>query len=486
MRSFRPSEIFKYFFYLFLFTIPLQGRKVFLIDDSFYTGAFTEYLTPALYISDLLLIISFLLFSIFATQKLKNGLLELKIKSGTYTRSRSIWPIAFLLGWFIISSIFHPAHLYLGLYSSLRLFEMLLLVIFIILAFRDKIFLSSSLYSLIFAGIFQSSIAIHQFIFQHYLFSSPFLHKLTGETIIAQELPGVAKIYSESGTMIRAYGTLPHPNVLAGFLLFTIAISFILYLQHKSANMSSSGKKRLSSSFFWLVAFTLQLAALLFTFSRSAWLAFAISFIVFFVFQNSKSSMIVSRETISTTYHKFSELFLSIIVILIILSFNFPLINDRMRQDICNESSATLPSNDTFADRNFYSIVSRETISNNPIFGSGPSTSVFQIDRFFLSENITQPLEPWQYQPPHNIFLLIAAETGLVGCFLFLILIINVIRFAISVIVSRETIFSDKLFKKIMLSLFIGFLFIGLFDHYFLTLQQGRLVFWIVIALLLI
>ena len=35
------------------------------------------------------------------------------------------------------------------------------------------------------------------------------------------------------------------------------------------------------------------------------------------------------------------------------------------------------------------------------------------------------------------------------------------------------------------LLIFIGFLFIGLFDHYFWTIQQGQLIFWLVAGLIL-
>jgi len=70
-------------------------------------------------------------------------------------------------------------------------------------------------------------------------------------------------------------------------------------------------------------------------------------------------------------------------------------------------------------------------------------------------------------------------------------------------IVSRETICLDCLkvnddyiveamegmreticLKNLMLSIFIAFLFMGLFDHYFWTLEQGQLTFWLVLGIL--
>ena len=71
-------------------------------------------------------------------------------------------------------------------------------------------------------------------------------------------------------------------------------------------------------------------------------------------------------------------------------------------------------------------------------------------------------------QPAHNIYLLIAAETGIVGILFFCLLFFA----AIKKIVSEIRI--NNLFKlKIIL---LGqFLIFGFFDHYLYTLQQGLL-----------
>lgn len=65
-------------------------------------------------------------------------------------------------------------------------------------------------------------------------------------------------------------------------------------------------------------------------------------------------------------------------------------------------------------------------------------------------------------QPAHNIFLLILSETGLVGFVGFLFLI------------------GLPIWKRVLLPIWLIILFLGLFDHYFLTLPQGyRLLFLI-------
>jgi O-antigen ligase len=73
-------------------------------------------------------------------------------------------------------------------------------------------------------------------------------------------------------------------------------------------------------------------------------------------------------------------------------------------------------------------------------------------------------------QPVHNIFLLLIAEAGLTGLTLFLILIIKLFRF----------LSATKNFRFLMI---LGVIILtGLFDHYWLMLQQNLLLFGIIIG----
>ena len=79
-------------------------------------------------------------------------------------------------------------------------------------------------------------------------------------------------------------------------------------------------------------------------------------------------------------------------------------------------------------------------------------------------------LSGWLHQPVHNIYLLIAAETGLLGLMAFLFFLYLLIK------------------KKPRLTIFclllVSFLIIGLFDHFFWTLQQGQMVFWLILGII--
>lgn len=500
IKTIKRENLYKYFFYFFLFSIPFQTRKVFLTDYSFVTGDFTEYGTIFLYLSDVLLLLSFAFAILFNQKLIKSALSELKSKSGDKEISSIFRVLSVLIIWFFVSALVNQSYLNISLFRSFKMAEMVLLVFFVFAAMKDKSFFISSLFIIILSSYFQSLLAIYQFLYQENLFYSPLMHKLTGETILAPDLPGIAKIGEEGEKLIRAYGTLPHPNLLGGFVVFSLFISLYLYIEHRDSLLSSDSLRfkaynkvfqKYFKSVFWFLIFTAQFLALTLSFSRSAWLSFIIGSIVFTILAHNRAK-IVSRETIKKNLlYKYKELVLSTAFIAFLIIGNFDLISNRVSQDISSRNttssqSANLPTNDTFEDRSFFNNVSRETISRTPFFGSGPGTSIFQIGSFLEKADKNQKIEPWQYQPPHNIYILSTSEIGIIGFIILISIIILSIKNTIKKIVSRETIPNEKIFKACILSILAGFIFISFFDHYLWTLQQGQIIFWITIGLLLI
>lgn len=438
-------------------------------------------------------------FYIFNRVAAKNALSELKIKNGKSLKGKIFLAMMALTVWFFISAFLHADYFAITLARSLKAFELILLTIFVASTFKHTDFRVTSLFIIIISAIFQSIIAIYQYIFQKSLFISPFWHKLTGESILSPELPGIAKIQSDGEKLIRSYGTFPHPNILGGFLIMSIFISIFLYLRHNTSILSSitsllkpksiSNSDKLAS-LFWLIAFTTQFMALILTFSRSAWLGFALSSAVFtlLAFRRIK---IVSRETIKNRLSNHKELLCALLLAITFLISNTQIVSNRISQDISPENQTIdqeqyIPQNDALKDRDFFNIVSRETISRYPLLGSGPGTAIFQIDPYLEKTGQNRSIEPWQYQPPHNIYSLSTSELGILGFLMMSFIIIASAYYSFKQIVSRETISEDRLFRICSLSVFVGILFIGFFDHYAWTLQQGQIEFWIIVGMLLI
>ncbi len=511
-----------------------------MTDYSFYSDAFTEWTTLFVYASDIFLILAiffwiFFIFKNFSYLSEVSKSIYNKFKKGAKLPKVWLFLLVFFI-WITLNLAINNNYPKINIFQTVKLIELSLLVIFVYFNFKNSKTLFTSLFIIVFSGFLQSLIAIYQFIAQHSVFSSPILAKITGESVIGPQIPGVAKIAVDGEKIIRAYGTFPHPNILGGFLIFTTVITIYLYLEHKRCSLSSQLDFRAYSenkkmfiyicltqifkfvyiktikflrlfqynninsiqsqdilySLLWITLIFVQTAAIFFTFSRTAWIGFLLSLFVISVLY-LYDHKIVSRETILlkpvNNYKKilkllfcYKELIIVCFLSLFLIISNFSLIQARI--DGALFSNDTLSNNSAFSDRTFYNIVSRETISNNFLFGSGIGTSIFQINNYLENNNIKQELESWQYQPAHNIYFLIASEIGLVGLLIFLLFIIYVILGSIK-IVSRETILDIRKLNYFLIAILISFLFIGIFDHYFWTLQQGRLIFWLVLALIL-
>ena len=630
-----------YFFYFFLFSIPFQTRKVFLTEHSFYSGAFTEWTTLFVYMSDILLILAlfFWLVSVFRNfieEDVKNEdnisrfrifLVKLSKFSDNKFRkvtklSRSWLFLAVFITWIMLNVVINNIYFEISAFQVFKVIELALLTVFVyfnlksdknsvfsprlsffskylsklsfsfLRFFTKKIKLNekkekssrilyTSLVVIVLSGFLQSLVAIYQFIVQRSVFASPILAKITGESTIGPQVSGVAKIVVDGEKIIRAYGTFPHPNILGGFLIFTLLITIYLYLEHRKSvlssrldlvspilslesldvdisgvrynNTNSTKSQGVELSLFWITVVFAQITALFLTFSRTAWVGFLLSLFVVTVFRfyNRKSvsretieenflfnegvlkedfvllkqinlglkrffngrkihllskirrsfslnsapvemtSKIVSRETlfeikngIKNAIIKFKELFIVILLLIILIISNLSLVQARFGDNLLNNSGKLL-DNSAISDRNFYNNVSRETICENFVLGSGLGTYIFQIDGYLEKNNIEQELQPWQYQPAHNIYFLIASEIGIVGLLFFLLFITYVISDSIRN-VSRETFLGARKLNYFLFAIFISFLFIGLFDHYFWTLQQGRLIFWLILGMMLI
>ena len=104
---------------------------------------------------------------------------------------------------------------------------------------------------------------------------------------------------------------------------------------------------------------------------------------------------------------------------------------------------------------------------DNPLTGVGLNNFTISMEKYGYVTAATRFL-----QPVHNIYLLILSETGLLGLAAFIYLLYK-----------GWTLFIDKVQPcHLSLLILLILLFLGLFDHYFFTLQQGLLLLTILLA----
>ncbi len=633
----------KFFFSLFILSIPLQTRLTYPTAETYINGAYNEYATFFLYLSDNLFLITLLMYFVnILTKSDKISLVRHKLST-----SPQLIPILCILAfvaWSFLGVIW--AQYYdIALYRSFKLLELFLLFIYI--KQRFYWFGAFRLFVLIFiTGIFQSIIGILQYFYQHSLGL-----KLLGESVLAPNINNVAKIIIDNDRVIRAYGTFPHPNVFAAFLILSIFSGIWLLLSFKSAwiniivsrapsiaikqnnanypkhganNVSretllakaTEGEtimneliankldykkiksiifklfhvrpsellqyvrmaiKSISTKLFHVKQFyserrrvkqsryietlylclltagiIIQLYALFVTFSRLAWVGFIITtfLIIFSNFnklfyacppQPPQFKRLSIQSILAKLFHvkQFINICLSSIqrTSLIIIVFSVVVISGFYWDVIINRVIDSGQAYEQSIDnRILYKHISASIINRNLILGVGNGNFTLVMDKY--SE---KPLEWWQYQPVHNIYLLIVSELGVVGLVFFILFSLSItlsifyaIRNNINVLrlpaiaslpnnevyfrqdnkivsrvpfiaikqnnanypkhgannVSRETLLAKAtegetfILRSILGSIFITYLLIGLFDHYFWSLQQGQLTFWFIAGVL--
>ena len=478
-------------------------RKV--LADYFLAGSFNEYTGIYIYLSDLFLFATLVAWTISI---LYNKSINLSINRIKNVPCRTllilIIPLAVVLWSFV--SIKWANNQQIALYRSFKLFEFYLLFLFLTLKSHYSLgnILKNIFEIIIFLGVINALIGIFQFIFQH----SVGLFWLK-ESLISSDLPGVAKIVLDGTKYIRAYGLLPHPNILGGFLLLSIVVTWVyrkLFYLTPTISLPKGGSKgeiiNVSRETFIWVILGIQIVGEILTFSKSAILGFILTLI--YIFQDS----IIPRGTFKRSlkrrvqFEKTSQIgnmgkkqsilkkapFLLVIIFLAIY---------LTRPDFGSIFINSLK------ERLFYLDIAKSIISNNFLTGIGAGQFIIEIPNY--SE---QTILNWQFQPVHNVFLLILAELGLVGLSIFIWFVWKVFNVEQSLKKAKTEcsawnearceVYSKRPSKnvphgtvefrinlvRVFKAILIGFFVISLFDHYLWDIQQGQIMLWMVFGLL--
>ncbi len=268
-----------------------------------------------------------------------------------------------------------------------------------------------------------------------------------------EELAGVSR---ETDFVMRPYGTFPHPNVFGAFLVAVSIITIYLLLVSRE-----TWKK-------WLLSLILfgQIFGLSLSYSRVAIASWIIAFLVWLAVFNMKQIKKKFQLTAEEKQGMRKVIILVFVSGIICLALFYPLYLER-----AGIVSYGTTNQQAISERGLYQKIALQMIVRKPLTGVGFQNFVLSMDQYS-----PWVLKPGEHQPVHNIYLLVAAETGILGFAVF-ILFLGFIA---------NTVWRKGL-NKISATLFTilsAFLFIGFFDHYLLTIQQGRLLFFLVAGLL--
>jgi uncharacterized membrane protein len=370
----------KYSVYLWVFLLPWQTKII-------LRSAPTNFTTISLYLSQLLLLV--ILIAFFSYQLWRRPADE--PISGVW------W---FLAGWefFMLLSFFVAPDQLLAFYYYILLMEGVGLFYLLRegLAFYgyEEAILDrwQLIYSLLASLFFQAVLGIYQFLSQ-----STIVCKYLGLAAHDPSVAGTAVVETASGRWLRAYGGLDHPNILGGVLAIALLLTAYLLAKKKMIRSSREAGESLLLFIFYFVA----LFALFFTFSRAAWLALAGGLIYLaIILIRSRDRWVIGRFG--------ALLFFSVVMIFIVAYPYRELVMVRASDDTRLEQKS-------LSERQLYLGQAASVISRNWLLGVGLGNYTTALER---QDRRPQPV--WNYQPVHNVFLLLWSESGIfsVLCFL--------------------------------------------------------------------
>lgn len=255
---------------------------------------------------------------------------------------------------------------------------------------------------------------------------------------------GDSVIQSASGVRhLRAYGTFSHPNIFGGYLAVALAGLFALPAYAKTAWQRRG---------VWLLI-ALMAIGLALTFSRSAWLGLILAIIVgsmAYFMKNTKLAriLVVPVALVFIASSVLGGVFLGVDV--------------RPGSDAAFEARS---ANERVAQYEDFP----EVVSSHVFFGSGIGTYVYAVEQAFPDRSA------WDYQPIHNVFLLVIAESGLLGALAVFMWSSSIDRINFARFPNRDAVAAFMMGNVILVILF--------FDHYLWSSWAGLALVAYVMAL---
>lgn len=414
------SNPLEYLLYLFVFLLPWQARWIF--RDFLIEGDIFEYGRMSLYGFDILLGVMV----IWAVIK--------SLREGRRQRGMVIL-MGLLVAVYGLLSVLWADEKLVSLYWGGRMLAGFLLFYMLRQINFSRLRLGIAA---VMGGAIQGLLAIWQFLNQG-VWGSKWLGMAAKS---ARDL-GTSVVEFGLERWLRAYGSLPHPNILGAVLV----LSFVgaIYLMGRIEDKYHKLFLLFSASFISLGIF--------FSFSRGAWIAFAAAYIFGLVYILKKRDSYIS---------KFSKvLWIYLFVLLGVFSIaTWPMVKTRL--NIGAPARLEIKSN---IERVEGYRQGMEVVRENMLLGVGAGNYAFEMQKKYPD------LTGWEIGVVHNVYLLALAELGILGVVLILIffgyLIFRLIK--------------EKKWRHWGVLSVIFLLF--LFDHFWWTQASGVYLVWLAAGL---
>jgi O-antigen ligase len=432
--------------YGFVFLLPFQTRWIY--QQGQLNGADWEYGTFSLYATEALFLVVLILGVFFVIQYVRN-LRQRRIRlwrkesppEADSPMAKRNQLLKRLVLFFSILAIF-VINVFIAINREIAFYKLeqiiaasaLFFVIWLVKPDFKKIAWSFAL-----SGLVQGALVIQQFVEQKVI-----ANKWLG---MAEQLPatlGVPIVQIGDERWLRAFGSFPHPNFLAGFLVIALILTLGLFLLTENRKHCR----------LLLAISVVQFLALLTALSRAG----IIVFVVGAVF------LLVSAWREKALRPKIIRVIAILLFIGLAFSVSYPeLVVSRVRTDSRVENLSNAARVEQY--REWSSVV-----ETNWFTGVGLGNYTVALSK--LKPN----LPAWAYQPVHNVYLLLFAELGLFGltlCLLFLVHLVHLARLACPA-------------RLACFTCLVCLACLAVFDHYLWSFWSGLMLASIVLALALI
>lgn len=259
----------------------------------------------------------------------------------------------------------------------------------------------------------------------------------------------------------RVFATLGQPNWLAAYLAILLPLTWWLILSSKLKDQTSKPNSKIRDISYYLL-FIIFISCLLFTQSRSGFLGFVLSFVVFWT-----TVFFVQKGNKKIIFKPFLFLIFALFVLIFFFGSPFPQINKYLHYKSFSTSAPQLPTTNYQSpitssedggisqSSDIRKIVWKGAIDifkHYPLFGSGVETFAHSYYNFRpVSHNLVSEWD-FLYNKAHNEYLNYLATTGALGTITYLGFIISFIFFVSRIIANYIRIkanINEKEFGKI-------------------------------------
>ncbi len=444
----------KIFLFLFLLLIPTQLGSFFWPEWSLVNGIRSDYLSPTLYLVDLVWMGWILseMYSYSVSQIV--GLSERKRKKEIFDFLKTKkWILIMLTGVVVVVNILMAINWQVAIYRWIRIGQWMVTV-WMLGRWRNEGAIRESPVQEILRTIIPIWMIVEGLLSVAQVGKNGSLQGIfywIGERKFDYMTIGTALMSWGNEVFVRAYGSFSHPNSLAGFSLVAIMMMKTL---SASPNSPSKGETKMVKRIIWWLGIFFGIVIVVLSGSRTVWALGVI--ILGGRFVNCPYGKIRdwqdefwNKGGCKTRPYKALRFFVGLMLLMFVIWFSWGKVGGWDK--------------DSWGKRKDLNKAAFEMIERNPLFGVGAGNFVVEIVNYEKTGIL------W-LQPVHNVVLLGLSEIGVLGVTMVLIWLSRIKKI-------RKIKFEGWMMLGAILAL-------GMMDHYWLTLSQNYWLMAIVVAII--